>query len=234
MKCDYIRYISSEISTINVPNSQICINLPREDNVVSLLNSYIELIFYVLHAATGNEYADGDDIRLFNLGPIALFSGYKLATSSREHLEHINNAHIVSSMYRVITSSKDSDDLSIGFDRCCDTRRQELTNNKNFEGKYHIRNYLRDFFGFAEHQETATYGLGYKLTLERNTENAVLNNHNAINNAKFEINALERYVPHYTPSLEEKNKLKVTKRTPTKLHYPENSVFMKEVNTQNL
>ena len=26
---------------------------------------------------------------------------------------------------------------------------------------------LKDVFGFAEHQEKATYGLGYKLTLTR-------------------------------------------------------------------
>ena len=48
--------------------------MPREDTVNSLLNSYIELNFDVLHASTGNRYADGDDIRIINLGPIALFS----------------------------------------------------------------------------------------------------------------------------------------------------------------
>ena len=58
-------------------------------------------------------------------------------------------------------------------------------------------------FGFAEHQETATYGLGYKLTLTRNTDNAVLNRANATNNAKIKIISLEWYVPHYTPSLKE-------------------------------
>ena len=46
---------------------------------------------------------------------------------------------------------------------------------------------LKDIFAFAEHQEKATYGLGYKLTLTRNTDNAVLNKDNAINKAKFKI-----------------------------------------------
>ena len=41
LKCDFIRYSPSEISGINTPNSQICINIPREDSVVSLLNSYL-------------------------------------------------------------------------------------------------------------------------------------------------------------------------------------------------
>ena len=42
-------------------------------------------------------------------------------------------------------------------------------------------------------------------------------------------------MPHYTPSLEEYNKLmnQISKKTPTNLHYLERSVFMKEVNTQN-
>ena len=37
-----------------------------------------------------------------------------------------------------------------------------------------MRIYLEDMFGFAEHQEEATYGLGYKLTLTENSDNAVL------------------------------------------------------------
>ena len=153
-KCDYIRYSPSEISTINTPNSQIYINIPREDSVISLLNSYIELNFDVLKAATSNRYADTDDMRLINtpnsqiyinipredsvisllnsyielnfdvlkaatsnryadtddmrlinLGPIALFSNYKLTSSSGKHLENIDHAHIVSLMYKLLSSS---------------------------------------------------------------------------------------------------------------------------------
>ena len=44
-KCDYIRYSPSEISTINTANSQIYINIPREDSLMSLLKSYIDLNF---------------------------------------------------------------------------------------------------------------------------------------------------------------------------------------------
>ena len=95
---------------------------------------------------------------------------------------------------------------------------------------------MKDIFGFVERQEVATYGLGYKLTLTRNTDNAILNKANATNNAKIKINSLERYVPHYTPSLNEHNKImiQIKQKTPTNLHYPERSVFMEEVNTQNV
>ena len=202
-KCDYIRYSPSEISTINTPNSQIYIKIPREDSVISLLNSYIELNFDVLKAATSNRYADADDIRLINLGSIALFSNYKLTTSSGKHLENIDKAHIVCLMYKLLSSSRDSDGLSIGFDRSRDRRKRELNNNKIQKGKYHLRIYLRDVFGFAEHQQVGSFGMGYRLTLTRNTDNAVLNKDNATNNAKIVINSIEWYVPHYVPSLEE-------------------------------
>ena len=79
-KCDFIRYSPSEKSTINSANSQIYNNIPSEDSVVSLLNSYLDLDFDVLHAATSNRYIDGKDIRLVNLGPIALFSSCILTT----------------------------------------------------------------------------------------------------------------------------------------------------------
>ena len=34
-------------------------------------------------------------------------------------------------MYKLISSAKDADDLSIAFDRSRDRRKQELTNHKN-------------------------------------------------------------------------------------------------------
>ena len=199
-----------------------------------MLNSYYELNLDVLHDATGNRYAKGDDIRLANLGPIGFFSIYKVTTSSGKHLEEISHAQIVPLMYKLLTSSKDSDHMSIGSDRSRDRRWREITNNKNNNGKYQLRIYLGEIFGFAEHQETATYGPGYNITLTGNTDNAVLNNDNATNNAKIKIIVWEWYVPHYTPSLGEYNKImnQITKKTPTQLQYPEKSVFMKKVNTQ--
>ena len=42
LKSDYIRYSPSEISTISTPNSQIYINRPGEDSVISLLNFFLK------------------------------------------------------------------------------------------------------------------------------------------------------------------------------------------------
>ena len=63
-------------------------------------------------------------------------------------------------MYKLITSAKDNEDLSLGFDHNRNRRQRELINNKNQKGKNHLRFMLGDIFGFAEHQEKATYGSG--------------------------------------------------------------------------
>ena len=156
LECDYMRYSRSETSVIKTTTSQIFINISREDSVISLLNSYIDLNFDVVQTATNNRYADGNDLRLVNLGTLALFSNYKLTTSSGKHLEVITHAYFVSLMYKLITSPRGSDYLSVGLNRDRNTRQKELTNNKIIKGKYHVRNMLKRIFGFAEHQEKAT------------------------------------------------------------------------------
>ena len=95
---------------------------------------------------------------------------------------------------------------------------------------------LKDVFGFAECQEKATYGLGYKLTLTRNKDDAVIDKANGIADARFKIDHIHCYVPHYTPSIQQKSNLskQILSKTPTELRYVERSVFMKEVNNQNV
>ena len=115
------------------------------------MNSYLDLNFEVIKKADDSRYGNGNDIRLVNLGPIALFSNFKLTTSSGKHVEDISHAHFVSLMYKPITSSKGSDDLSVGFERSMARRRDEMTNNKNVKGKFHLRSMMEDIFGFAEH-----------------------------------------------------------------------------------
>ena len=78
------------------------------------------------------------------MGPIALFSNYKLTTSPGKHLENIDHAHVVSLMKKLLTSSRGSDDLSIGFDRDRNRKQRELTKNKTQKGKFHVRIYLKD------------------------------------------------------------------------------------------
>ena len=129
LKCDYDRYRPAETSTKNTPNKQIYNNIPRVYSVISLLKRHLDIHFEDIKKADNSKYANGEDIRLANLGPIALSSNFKLTTSSGKLLEAFSHAHIFSLMYKLITSAKDTDDLSIGFDRDRGRRREELTNN---------------------------------------------------------------------------------------------------------
>ena len=135
-------------------------------------------------------------------------------------------------MINLLTTAKNTDDLYFGFDRDGRRRQRELTKNKNQNEKNHVRIYLKYSFSFAENQEKGTFVLGYKRTLTRNSDNAVINKDNAVNNAKIKIIAFEWYVPQYTPSVPQHTILmkQITNKTPTELQYEERSVFMKEVN----
>ena len=111
-----------------------------------------------------------------------------------------------------------------------------MTDNKKVKGKYHLRFMLKDVFGFEEHQEKATYGLGYKLTLTRNKDDAVIDKYGGVADARIKIDHIHWCVPHYTPSMSQQAIMskQVLNKTPTELRYIDRSVFMKEVNNQNL
>ena len=95
---------------------------------------------------------------------------------------------------------------------------------------------FKDVFGVAEHQEKATYGLGYKLTLKRNKDDVVIDKAGAVADARIKINQIHWYGPQYTPSIHQQSTLskQISSKTPTELRYVERSVFMKEVNIQKL
>ena len=95
LKCDYTRYSLAETWTINTPNNQIYINIPKDDSVTGLFNSYLDLNSEVIKKADNSRYGNGIVILLVNLGPMALFSSFKLTTSPGKHLEDINHTHLV-------------------------------------------------------------------------------------------------------------------------------------------
>ena len=114
-----------------------------------------------------------------NLGPIAFFRKYKLTSSSGKK-EDFESAHIACLMYNLLKSRKGSEDVSISFHRNIAAREKELTNLKELKEKYLVRISVRDIFGFATHQENATYSLRYKLTFQRISDNNVLSHRPAV------------------------------------------------------
>ena len=134
-------------------------------------------------------------------------------------------------MHKLTTSAKGSDGLSIGFDRDCGRRQRELTNNKNLKGENHVRIMRWDIFGFAEHQEKATYGMVYKLTLTRIKDEAILQEAVGVADAKIEIDHIHWCIPHYKPSIQQQGLLskQILRKIPTELKDIERYVFMKEM-----
>ena len=146
-------------------------------------------------------YAVGDQISLVKFGPVALFSEAKLTTSSGKHLEKVDNLHPICLMYKLLTSSQQTSQLMYGFEESTTIRRQELSNNKTEKGTFFVRRKLKDLFGFAD-QDKITYGLGYTLTLKRNTNNDVIIRGAGVDAAKVVVKDISWYIPHYVPNLE--------------------------------
>ena len=233
LKIDFIKYSPSSLATVNNANSNISVSLPREDAYICLQNSFISLEFEVLKN-NNTRFADGDEINLVNFGPISLFSEAKLTTSSGKHLEKIDNLHPISLMIKLLTSTSQTSQLFYGFEESTVVRRQELTNNKNEKGTFFVRIKLKDLFGFAD-QEKITYGLGYTLTLKRNTNNDAILRGAGVDATKIDIKDISWYIPHYDPSLENQHLVmdQILNKDPTELFYTERTVFRKDVNTNS-
>ena len=232
-KIDFIKYSPSSLATINNTNSNTTISLPREDAYICLQNSFISLEFEVLKN-NDTRYTNGVEIGLVNFGPISLFSEAKLTTSSGKHLEKVGNLHPICLMIKLLTSTSQTSQLLYGFEESETIRRQELTNNKNEKGTFFVRIKLKDLFGFAD-QEKITYGLGYTLTLKRNTNNDAILRSVGVDAAKVVIKDIGWYIPHYVPSIENQQLVmdQILNKDPTELFYTERIIFRKDVNTNS-
>ena len=172
----------------------------------------------------------------------AFFNKYRLTSSSGEEIEEEDNGHVICLLHKLISSSRVNDDLSVAFHRSNEVRENELTKNKTTKGNYHVRIYSKDVFGFAQDQENCTYGWGYKLTLQRNSDNHVLGHlaqaDDATNLAlagRVIIDDIGWYVPHYIPNISNQKLMlgHVVFKTPTELSYIKRSSYMKDVTTEN-
>ena len=87
---------------------------------------------------------------------------------------------------------------------------------------------LKVFLNFAVHQERGTYGPGYRLTLSRNSDNALLNKGNALNNAKIICNNIDWMLPTFKPNLEQQNVImnQIEKKMAIELRYIERSIHV--------
>ena len=171
-----------------------------------------------------------------------------LINCSEKQIEKSECAHFACLMYKLFKSSKDSDDLSIGFHRANDFGEEEGTNTERTKRNYQDGISLKDVFGFAEPHEIVTYGWGYKKTSQRNSDNnvgyletrtgATAADRRPANEAIVEgINVSDFlwYDPHLTPiTSERKSELEQTvSRSATDSAYIKRTVHIKEEWTQN-
>ena len=86
-------------------------------------------------------------------------------------------------MHKLISTSRKSEDLSIGFHGSIEYRERESTIIKTTNGISHVRVCLKDIFGYAAYQDNCTNGLGYNLRLQRSSDNHVLSHPAGANDA---------------------------------------------------
>ena len=102
--------------------------------------------------------------------------------------------------------------------------------------------FLKDVFGFAEHQEICTFGLGSELTIQRNGDIHVLSHlagaYDAANLAlagRVIIDDISLFVPHCTPNKSNQKLIlgHIVSRAATELSYIKRSSDMKDGATEN-
>ena len=146
----------------------------------------------------------------------------------------MDNVHSVSLRNKLLTSGQQTSELMYGFEELQAARRLELPNNKTEKGTFFVSIKLTDLFGFVD-QQKVTYGLGYTLTLKRNSINDPVIRGNGVDAAKIVIKDIGWYIPHYTPSLENQQIMmdQLLNKNPSELYYMERIVFRKDVNSNN-
>ena len=103
-------------------------------------------------------YAVCNGKRLVESGPTALYSEFRIETSSEKKSESIGHRHVASLMYKILNSSFGQNDLSIGFESSSARRQGELSKGAGnplaikIRRSFHIRIYSKDVFGFVEPQ----------------------------------------------------------------------------------
>ena len=112
------------------PFFTVFIHKIRTDSVISLKDKVLTKELDVLFRAKGQD-GIGQDINLRSLGPIAVCSQFSLSTIGGQQLNTKNFAHPFCYMYILKSSSRGSEDFSIGFQHNAAGRRREFCNFKD-------------------------------------------------------------------------------------------------------
>ena len=234
-KSKIIKYKPNNLATMNTVNTNININLNREENHLNLHDSYLEIEF-VLSDDAGGVFANNANIRLVNYGIMALFNSVKLETSGGRTIEHIDHCHPNLLMYKLLTST--DDEYERDFVRKQGNRDSQLKSDQIAAERGHMYMMVKmsDLFGFVNDLEKIIHGLRYKLILKRNNNDSALFRVNAgadavANDANIHIRVISWCVPSIDPSndnriIEPKG---LSKKNNVDFSYYERKTFYKNV-----
>ena len=122
-KSKIIKYTPNNLAAIKTANTNINIILNREENLLNIHDSYLEIEFVVSNNA-GGVFANDANIRLVNYDMMAIFSSVKLVTSCGRKIKYIDPCHPNLLMYKLLTST--DDEYESGFVRNQGNRDSQL------------------------------------------------------------------------------------------------------------
>ena len=152
-------------------------------------------------------FSAAENTKLAKLEPIALFCENELSNRNEKEKLYVDHANIACSMYKLLTTPRGHHDSSIRFARDILERAEKRITMKRIRGKFHNTILIKDVFGFAEHQQYATFGLSYKLTLKTKNNYTVLSRNVGTVDGQIAI-FLTFYVLHCTRNVIQQGLLK--------------------------
>ena len=225
-KYEYIQYDRVVGTTLNSFGQDIRLVIETQDIFTHPSESYL-IVEGELKKDNGNTYANDDPIALTNNGIMHLFKRirYELSGQEIENLIHPGQATTMLGLLKYpddFSKSKGLNQLwykdtsntavladNIGFQ----IRHDYIIKRNDTKGSFSFRIPLKHIFGFCEDYDKVVYGLKHTLTLTRNNDNdaiyrgAVAAAGGALAVGKIELKDIFWFMPHVTPSDEDKMKL---------------------------
>ena len=172
-KSKILKYKPNNLATMNTVNTNINIIFNREENHLSLRDSYLEIEFVVSDDADG-VFANDANIRLVNYVLLVLFSSVKLETSGGRTTEYIDHCHPNLLMYKLLTSTFDEYESGFVTDQGNRDSQLKVDHISAQRGHMYMMIKMNDLFDFVNELEKIKCGLGFKLILNRNNNDRAL------------------------------------------------------------
>ena len=216
---------------LNHAGAEIRINIETQDLFLHPAESYLVVEGRLLKN-DGNAYADADLVSLAHNGIMYLFKSISYRLSGQQ-IEHLNDPGIASTMLGMLTypddfsksqglnqlwykdSSTDAEADNTGFA----ARHGYIITKPTNKGSFSFSIPLKHIFGFADDYSKIVYGFKHELSLVRDSDaNAVLRAAAVNDVAKVDLQKISWFVPHVTPSDENKMRLYKTIESKSKIH----------------